>query len=55
MQAERFNEVATEEDIKLVFQKGFGAVVERRKSLSGQAQSSCTNPSSDQVNKIYIL
>jgi hypothetical protein len=36
MQADRFNEVPTEEDMKLGFQEGFGAVVERRRSLSGK-------------------
>ena len=40
MQADRFNEVPTEEDLKLGFQHGFEAIVEHRKSLSGKTQSS---------------
>ena len=54
MQADRFKEVPTQEDLKLGFQHGFEAVVERRKSLSGHTRSS-GDPSGAQVYKIYIV
>ena len=54
MQANRFKEVPTKEDLKLGFQHGFEAVVERRKILSGHTQP-FGDPSGAQVYKIYVV
>ena len=54
MQANRFKEVPTNEDLKLGFQHDFEVVVEHRKSLSGNTRSS-GDPSSAHVYKNYIV
>ena len=54
MQANRFKEFPTQEDLKLGFQHGFEVVVERRKGLFGHTRSS-SDPSGAQVYKIYIV
>ena len=52
MQANRFKEVPTNEDLKLGFQHDFEAVVECRKILSGKTRSS-GDPSGAHVYKNY--
>ena len=54
MQADRFNDAPTKEDLKLGFQNGLGDVVERRKRLPRKTQS-FGDPSCTQVNKINVF
>ena len=54
MQADRFKEVPTQEDLKLGFQHSFEYFVEHRKILSGHTRSS-VDPSGAQVCKNYIV
>ena len=51
MQADRFKEVPTHENLNLVFQHEFEAVVERQKIFSGKTHS-FGDPSCTQVYKI---
>ena len=55
MQANRFKELPTEEDMKLGFEQGFDIVVEHRRSLFGHTARSSTDPSGAQVYKNYIV
>ena len=55
MQADRFKELPTQEDMKLGFQHSFDVVVERRRSLSGHTARSSVDPSGAQVYKNYIV
>ena len=55
MQADRFKELPTEEDMKLGFEQGFNAIVEHRRSLSGHTARSSVDPSGAQVYKNYIV
>ena len=55
MQADLFKELPTQEDLKLGFQHGFEAVVERRRSLYGHTARSSVDPFGAQVYKNYIV
>ena len=54
MEADRFKELPTQEDLNLGFQHGFEAVVECRKSLSRNTRS-YADPSGAQVYKNYTV
>ena len=55
MQADRFKEFPTEEDMKLGFEQGFDTVVECQISLSGHTARSSVDPLGAQVYKKYIV
>ena len=55
MQAVRFKELPTEEDMKLGFEQGFDVIVERWRSLSGDTARSSADPSGALVYKNYIV
>ena len=54
MQANRFKEVLTQEDLKLGFQHGFEALFERQKRFFGYTRFS-DDPSGAHVYKNYIV
>ena len=55
MQADRFKEFPTQEDMKLGFEQGFDTVVERQRSLYGHTTRSFVDPSGVQVYKNDIV
>ena len=55
MKADRFKELPSVNYMKLGFKQGFDAVVEHRRSLSGNIARSSTDPSGAQVCENYIV
>ena len=55
MQADRFKEFPTEEDMKLGFEQGFDAIVECQKIFYGHTARSSVDPYGMQVYKNYIV
>ena len=50
MQADRFKELPTAEDMNIGFEQGFDVVVERWRSLSGHTARSSADPSGVHIN-----